>query len=128
MAKVVARTGVAIALALALGSLGGLAGCGATAHVGANRSLEIGLSEYRVTPERVQARAGRLSLFVRNLGRLSHNLAVSADGHSLLATKPIPPGQSAWLFIDLAPGTYAIASTMFSDQALGQYGTLVVTP
>jgi hypothetical protein len=94
--------------------------------VGANRSLEIGLSEYRVTPQRVQARAGQLSLFVRNLGRLSHNLTLSADGQSLAATKPIPPGHSVWLFVDLAPGTYSIGSTMFSDQALGQYGTLVV--
>jgi hypothetical protein len=126
MAKVVARTRVALALALLLGGLSGLAGCGSTAHVGANRSLEISLSEYRVTPQRVQAHAGQLSLFVRNLGRLSHNLTLSADGQSLASTKPIPPGQSAWLFVDLAPGTYAMASTMFSDQALGQYGTLVV--
>ena len=126
MAKVVARTRVAVALALVLGGLTVLVGCGSTAHVGANRSLEIGLSEYRVTPQRVEAHAGQLSLFVRNLGRLSHNLTVSADGHSLVATKPIPPGQSAWLFVDLTPGTYALASTMFSDQALGQYGTLVV--
>jgi hypothetical protein len=126
MAKVMARTRVALTLALVLGGLGALAGCGATAHVGANRSLVIGLSEYRLVPQRVQARAGELSLLVRNLGRLSHNLTVSSDGQSLAATKPIPPGQSAWLFVDLAPGTYAIASTLFSDLALGQYGTLVV--
>jgi hypothetical protein len=126
MAKVVARTRVALALALALGGLSGLAGCGSTAHVGANRSLEIGLSEYRVTPQRVQAHTGQLSLFARNLGRLSHNLTLSADGQSLAATKAIRPGQSAWLYVDLAPGTYTMASTMFSDQALGAYGTLVV--
>jgi hypothetical protein len=126
MAKVVARTRVALALALVLGGLSGLAGCGATAQVGANRSLEIALSEYRMTPQRVHAHAGQLSLFVRNLGRVSHNLTLSADGHSLAATKPIAPGQSAWLFVDLAPGSYTMASTMFSDQALGQYGTLVV--
>jgi hypothetical protein len=126
MAKVVARIRLALALALVLGGLNGLSGCGSSAHVGANRSLEIGLSEYRVTPQRVQARAGQLSLLVRNLGRLSHNLTLSADGQSLATTKPIAPGQSAWLFVDLAPGTYSMASTMFSDQALGQYGTLVV--
>ncbi|MEA2145029.1 MAG: hypothetical protein QOG59_616 [Solirubrobacteraceae bacterium] len=127
MAKVVARSHVALVLALVLGGLSGLAGCGATAHVGANRSLEIGLSEYRVTPQRVQARAGALSLFVRNLGRVSHNLTLSADGQSLATTKPIRSGQSVWLFVDLAPGSYTMASTMFSDQALGQYGTLVVS-
>lgn len=126
MAKVIARTRVALALALVLGGPGALAGCGTTARVGANRSLVIGLSEYRLTPQRVQAHAGALSLYVRNLGRLTHNLTLSADGQALATTKPIAPGQSTWLFIDLAPGSYAMASTLFSDQALGQYGTLVV--
>jgi hypothetical protein len=74
----------------------------------------------------VQASAGELSLFVRNLGRLTHNLSVRANGQPVAATKPIAPGRSAWLYLYLAPGHYMIASTLFSDQALGQYGTLVI--
>jgi hypothetical protein len=113
----------AATLALAAAVLGG---CGSTTHVGANHSVEIGVTEYRVMPQRVQAAAGALSVFVRNRGRLTHNLTVSASGQSVDATKPIPPGQSAWLYLDLAPGSYTIASTMFSDEALGTYGTLVI--
>jgi hypothetical protein len=126
MAKAVARTQLGLVLALVLGGAGGLGGCGSTAHVAANRSAEIGLTEYRVTPQRLQAHAGMLSLYVRNLGRLTHNLSLRADGKSLASTKPIPPGTSAWLFVDVAPGSYTMASTLFSDQALGEYGTLVV--
>jgi hypothetical protein len=31
------------------------------------------------------------------------------------------------LSVDLAPGQYTLASTLFSDQALGEYGTLTIT-
>ena len=103
-----------------------LCACGSTTHVGTGRSVAIGLTEYRVTPQRIEAPAGVLSIFVHNRGRLTHNLAVSAGGQSVDATKPIPPGHSAWLYLDLAPGRYTVASTLFSDQALGAYGTLVV--
>ena len=43
------------------------------------------------------------------------------------ATKPIPPGQSALLTLSLTPGTYMMSSTLLSDEALGEYGTLTVT-
>lgn len=112
-------------LAVALVAVG-VAGCGSTARVVANRSIEVGLTEYRVTPQRIEAPAGQLSIYVRNLGRLTHNLAVMSGSDSVEVTKPIPPGQSSWLFLYLAPGSYTLASTLFSDQALGAYGTLVV--
>ncbi len=122
------RTRLALACALSAGGLGLLAGCGSTTHVGANRSIVLGLTEYRITPQRVEAHSGELSINVRNLGRLTHNLSVLASGQAVDSTKPIPPGQSAWLYLDLAPGSYTMASTLFSDQDLGQYGTLIVDP
>lgn len=126
MARVRSRTRLLPVLVLAGALAGAVGGCGATVSVGANHSLVIGLTEYRVSPQRVQASAGELSLYVRNLGRLSHNLAVTGAGQTVAATQPIAPGQSAWLYLDLAPGSYTMVSTMFSDQALGQYGTLLV--
>ena len=120
------RSRAAPALALVAGLAATLSACGATTTVGATHSLVIALTEYRVSPQKAQASAGELSLYVRNRGRLTHNLAVTGAGQTVAATKPIRPGQAAWLYLDLAPGSYTIASTMFSDQALGQYGTLVV--
>jgi Cupredoxin-like domain len=123
MARLMTGSRRVLALAVVAGAV---AGCGATTSVGSSRSVEIGLTEYRVTPQRIQAPAGQLSIYIRNRGRLTHNLSVNSGGQSVDSTKPIPPGRSAWLYLDLAPGSYTIASTLFSDQALGAYGTLVV--
>ena len=112
----------ALAAALVL-----LAGCGAGARVAANGTLQVALTEYRVQPQSVQAAAGTLAIVVHNYGRLSHDLVISLDGHPEAATKPIGPGQSADLYATLTPGHYVMASTILSDQALGAYGSLVVT-
>jgi hypothetical protein len=110
----------AVALTLAV------AGCGTTTSVHAGHAVELALSEYRITPQDVRAPAGEVDILVRNYGRLAHNLVLTSAGHQLAITKPIAPGQSAWLFLELAPGRYVMASNLFSDQALGEYGTLIV--
>jgi hypothetical protein len=109
--------------------LGGLpAGCGHSARVGPGRTLQVALTEYQVVPQRVQVSAGQLTIVVHNDGKLAHNLAISSDRTSNLVqeTPPIWPGTSQQLVLDLAPGSYTISSTLFSDQALGEYGSLIV--
>lgn len=104
-----------------------LAACGQATHVAANRAVELGLTEYRLTPTHVEAHAGELSILAHNYGRLTHNLVLTSGHETLATTKPIAPGASAWLFIDLSPGSYLLTSNLFNDQALGAYGTLTVT-
>jgi len=87
----------------------------------------MALSEYRLNPQSVRASAGIVSIIVHNYGRLTHNLVVSEGGQTVAGTQPIPPGDSSELDLDLAPGTYLMASTIQSDQTLGAYGTLSVT-
>jgi hypothetical protein len=94
--------------------------------VSANGILHVALSEYRVAPQDVSARAGTLTIFVHNYGRLNHNLVISYNGVSEASTEPIRPGQSAELIATLTPGRYVMASTVLSDQALGAYGSLTV--
>ena len=101
-------------------------GCGHTHRVGAGRTVQMSVNEYRLNPQSVDATAGVLSIVVHNYGRLTHNLVVSANGQSVAGTTPIAPGQTTELDLDLAPGTYQMASTNLSDQALGAYGTLTV--
>lgn len=115
---------VALAIAGAALSAGG---CGATTTVGGSRTLRVGLSEYRVTPERAQAGAGLLMIVAHNYGRLTHNLVVSLNGVTEASTEPIAPGQTAQLETVLSPGRYQLASTELADQALGAYGTLQVS-
>jgi hypothetical protein len=103
------------------------AGCGGSTHVAHDRTFQLAVTEYRVSPQSVSAPAGTLTIFVHNFGRLSHDLVISQDGQSEAATQPIPPGQTGELVTTLGPGTYQMASTILSDQALGLYGTLNVT-
>jgi predicted component of type VI protein secretion system len=101
-----------------------LCGCSHTAAIGSRRVLQVTLTEYRITPQDVRGKAGPLTIFVHNFGRLAHNLSISLDGQPEGSTQPIPPGQTTELSVTLSPGTYQMASTILSDQALGAYGTL----
>src|SRR5579862_5532002 len=93
--------------------------CTNTVVVRHGRVLELAVGEYRLAPQSVRIAAGLLTIVVHNEGRLAHNLAVSEDGQLVGETSPILPGRVAYLPIDLSPGTYVIASTLFSDQVLG---------
>ena len=114
-----------MAALLPLGAL--LSACGATTQVGSDGTLQVALTEYHVAPQDVRARAGTVTIFVHNFGRLSHNLVISQDGHAQASTQPIPPGETTELIATLTPGKYLMASTILSDQALGAYGTLDIT-
>ncbi len=103
-----------------------LAGCGRTQVVGADHTLRLGETEYSLNPQRARVGAGPLTVLVHNYGRLTHNLVIFLNGQSEGSTPPIPPGQSSELVVDLAKGSYTMASTIMSDQALGAYGTLRV--
>jgi hypothetical protein len=74
----------------------------------------------------VRARAGALTIIVRNFGGLTHNLVISRGGQNQGATRPLGPGQTAVITLDLPRGRYQMASTILDDQALGTYGTLNV--
>jgi hypothetical protein len=114
-------TGVASAALVAVAG-----GCGHASAVGPTRTLRLALSEYRVVPQSVVAEPGDLTLIVDNDGRLTHNLTITIGGTVVGETPPIMPGASSELLLNLTRGTYVMASTMFSDQALGAYGTLRV--
>jgi hypothetical protein len=101
-------------------------GCGEAPVVASRRVLTVALSEYRLSPRETRAGAGPLTVLVHNYGRFPHNLALSASGRLLVETQPLWPGESADLTVVLPRGKYLMASTLFSDQALGTFGTLNV--
>ncbi|MEA2131263.1 MAG: hypothetical protein QOJ85_4154 [Solirubrobacteraceae bacterium] len=117
-----------VAIALALG------GCGDDEVFRTSRPvLNITLDEYRIVPQNIEVRPGRLKLIVHNTGRLTHNLVIQVpDGPG---GKPVPiervatmqPGQTAApVKVTLAPGEYRIVCTIANHDDLGQYGTLKV--
>jgi hypothetical protein len=103
-----------------------LAGCGSSHRHSGNETVDVSVSEYRITPRSLHADSGVVTLVIHNNGRLIHNLVLSRDGHSQGSTKPIWPGGSAQLTLSVTKGSYLMASTILSDQALGAYGTLQV--
>jgi hypothetical protein len=102
------------------------AGCTHTRIVGADRTLRVALSEYRLNPQSARVTPGVISIFVHNYGRLTHNLVVSENGQTIGSTKPLPPGDTAELDLNLAAGNYRMTSTILADEALGEYGSLHV--
>lgn len=117
-------TGLAIATTVAACLL---AGCGTVTRVGADRTLDVALSEYRINPRASTVSAGVLTLIVRNYGRLTHNLVVAENGLQDGATPSIPPGGEATIVIVVSPGRYTLSSTILQDADLGARGTLTVT-
>ena len=113
------------------------AGCGADiAYTRApDRRVEVRLDEYRVLPEHIQVRAGRVTLVAHDSGRLTHNLAVVQFNRPLGAqqekrygkpTKTLFPGQGAQVTVELKPGKYRLVCTIANHDNLGQYAELKV--
>ena len=113
------------------------AGCGAdVAYTRAPDSrVEVRLDEYRVLPEHIEVRAGRVTLVAHNSGRLTHNLAVVQFDRPLgdeqekqygKPTKTLFPGQSAETTVTLKPGKYRLVCTIANHDNLGQYAELKV--
>lgn len=117
---------VATRLLAAVALFPALSACGHTTRAGSTRTVSVALTEYRVIPQSIRSTPGQLTLRVQNLGRLAHTLAISRRGNILGQTPPLQPGASTYLTVSLEAGSYLMTSTLLSDQALGEYGTLTV--
>jgi uncharacterized cupredoxin-like copper-binding protein len=113
-----------------------LAGCGGGPSYARDKDavLRITLDEYRLSPENVSVRAGRITLVAHNGGRLTHNLAVEeftrregVQPHEYVRTATVHAGQTVRSDVVLAPGKYRLTCTIANHDDLGQYGELKVT-
>ena len=123
---------------LTLGALT-LAGCGSgPAYVrDQDATLRLRLDEYRIVPENLSVRAGRVHLVARNVGRLTHNVAIEPwkpvddadEPQELARTDTAHPGETVTERgeLRLKPGKYRIFCTIANHDDLGQYGELKVT-
>ena len=96
-------------------------------------TVRMTLDEFRVDPERVFTPTGRVRIVARNVGRLTHNVAVVSDDRSPDAveveygrSRTAQPGQTVTATATLRPGRYRVVCTLANHDNLGQYGTLVV--
>jgi uncharacterized cupredoxin-like copper-binding protein len=124
---------------MALSAVGAasLAGCGdGPSYTHAKGGvLRLSLDEYRIRPENIEVRAGRIHIVATNMGRLTHNVAVESFEHEegeeaklYGRTDTLHPGQtgSEQQPITLKPGKYRLTCTIGNHDDLGQFGELKV--
>jgi plastocyanin len=115
-----------------------LAACGSDPpYVPASgRAVSVRLDEYRIVPQRVTVPAGRVRIIARNVGRLTHNVAVVQFDRPLgedeekqyARTRTAHPGEVVQTTVTLKPGKYRLVCTIANHDNLGQYGELKVLP
>ena len=115
-----------------------LAACGSDPpYVPASgRAVSVRLDEYRIVPQRVTVPAGRVRIIARNVGRLTHNVAVVQFDRPLgedeekqyARTRTAHPGDVVQTTVTLTPGKYRLVCTIANHDNLGQYGELKVLP
>ena len=126
---------VAAAFALVVAAWAG--GCGDDGETVVDRdgTLRLTLDEYRIQPEQILVRAGRVHIVARNLGVLTHIVAVQSSAESEEATPAVyartrtsHPGQTVSTDPDpaLKPGKYRLVCTIANHENLGQFATLYV--
>ncbi len=111
-----------------------LSGCGGGESLRTDRPIvRIALDEYRIVPQDITVRPGRMKFVVRNTGRLTHNLIIQlpegSGGQPLLVDRvaTMQPGQAAEpIKVTLSPGEYRLVCTIANHDDLGQFGTLKV--
>jgi plastocyanin len=123
-------------LTVLLGAAVALGGCSDPKPVPVlNRTIGLKLDEYRILPKVVEAPAGPLRLVIRNIGILTHNVAVEKipkvgsdkPGEVLARTTTVHAGErSPVVELNLPPGTYRLVCTIGNHDDLGQTGTLIV--
>ena len=116
-----------LALALALAPALAVAGCGRTTVVPAGDTATVALTEYRLEPQSLRVAPGPVRILARNLGRLAHNLVLSAGNRTLATSPAVAPGASLVFTVSLTAGHYTLGSNLFDDQSLGLYGSLTVS-
>src|SRR5437016_5275667 len=85
------------------------------------------VTEYRMNPASLRVPPGELTIVVRNMGRLTHNLVISRGDRAQAHTTPMPPGARPQLAVIVTSGRYVLASSLFSDGDLGFYAPLPVS-
>jgi len=96
--------------------------------------LRVKLDEYRIVPQNVSVKAGRMKFAARNTGELTHDLVIQREPKKS-AARPVeigrvetmqPKEEGDPIKLVLTPGTYRLVCTIANHDDLGQFGTLTV--
>ena len=90
-------------------------------------TVTLGESEFKITPKDATAKAGKVTLDVKNDGAIVHNLNVEGNGIEEKKTADLQPGSSGKLTVDLKPGKYEMYCSIDGHRASGMEGTITVS-
>lgn len=120
---------------LASGAAALLTGCGGAPDPVTDRDgvVRVQMTEYRLEPQDITVRAGRIRFVAANRGELTHNLVVQElereigePAEELGRTETAQPGDTVEMAVELEPGHYRILCSIGNHDDLGQYGDLRV--
>ena len=90
-------------------------------------TVTLGESEFKITPKDATAKAGKVTIDVKNDGQIVHNLNVEGNGSAEKKTADLQPGSSGKLTVDLKPGKYEMYCSIDGHRASGMEGTITVS-
>lgn len=114
----------------------GLGACGGEPDPVTDRDavLRLTLTEYRIEPQVIRVRPGRIRIIARNEGRLAHNVRVRSldrergeevEEFGEFSPTAFPGGRITG-DVTLPPGKFELVCTIGNHDDLGQTGTLIV--
>ena len=98
----------------------------ATGGAGAS-ALTIGEKEYKLNPSSATAKAGSVTIDVKNDGQIPHNLTIEGNGIKETKTANLEPGSGGKLTVTLKPGKYEMYCSIDGHKDLGMKGTITVS-
>lgn len=104
-----------------------LSGCNrGDVTVVSGRTVSITQDEYRLVPQRVRVKPGRVTFEVRNASRGPHAFQVKRRGRVVVRIPTLLPGESGSTTVRLRGGTYRMFCALSHHEELGEYGTVSV--
>jgi plastocyanin len=91
-----------------------------------NGRADVTLDDFFISPQRLRAKAGRITFHVTNRGKINHTLRVERRGRTVARIKTLLPGESADTSATFRRGAYKLLCILGNHDVLGMYGTLTV--
>jgi plastocyanin len=124
MARPYPFTALAIAASVAL-PVSGCADDAPPARVRDGRAT-VTLDDFSITPQRLRARPGRVTIRAVNRGAIGHTLRVKRGDREVIVIRTLLPGASGTAAGTLERGDYKLVCILGNHEELGMYGTLTV--
>jgi uncharacterized cupredoxin-like copper-binding protein len=90
-------------------------------------AVTLSETEFKIAPKAATAKAGKVTIDVKNAGQTVHNLNVEGNGIEEKKTADLQPGDSGKLTLDLKPGKYEMYCSIDGHRASGMEGTITVS-